>query len=165
MNIEIKYLSKKEIITLLDDMYKIISTNMKNIIDTGNSNAENYINWKNSMYEELKKSNKRWVGAFENKKLIGYFLYKINFDSLNIDEIQIIKEHQGDGYTFKNLFKTILNEKLDKNDFKITTYVNKNNDKSNAIVKKLGFNILEVKERGIKYTASYNKILEKLKIL
>ena len=164
MNLEIKYLSKTEIINLLNDMYEIISNNMKDIIDTGNSDDENYMNWKNSMYEELTKSNKKWVGAFENKKLIGYFLYKINSDFLNIDEIQIVKEHQGDGYTFKNLLKTILNEKIAKTEFKITTYVNKSNEKSNAIVKKLGFTILEVKERGIKYVISYNKLLEKLKI-
>ena len=44
----------------------------------------------------------------------------------------------------------------------VTTYANKNNIKSKAIVNKFGFKVLEQKERGIKYINSFINLKEKL---
>lgn len=161
-NIIIKRLNKEEVIDLLDDMFNIINTNMKDIIDTGVNTKDNYINWKDSMIEELGNVNKRWIGAFKNNKLIGYFLYKTDNDILKLDEIQIIKKYQGDGYTFNSLFRMIFNDKDISNDYKVIAYANKNNIKSNDILKHFGFNVLEQKINGTKYITSYKKLKEKL---
>ncbi len=160
--VEIKKLNKKEVRDLLDDMFEIISTNMENIIDTGNSREENYKNWKKAMFKELENRNKHWIGAFKSNKLIGYFLYKINDNKCSLDEIQIIKDHQGDKYTFIKLFKYILNEKELNDETDVTTYVNKNNIKSNAIVNDFGFRVLETKERGTKYICKFRVLKHKL---
>lgn len=151
----IKKLSKDEVLGLLDDMFNIISENMKDIVDTFHTNEENYNFWKKSMYHELENNNKRWVGAFKEKKLIGYFLYKIDNNILYLDEIQIIRKHQGDKYTFKNLLKTLLEEPELTDNYLVRAYVNKNNEKSRNIIKKIGFKILEEKENGIVYVNSY----------
>ena len=161
-NIIIKKLSKDEVIRLLDDMFNIISENMKDIIDTFHTNDENYKFWKNSMYKELENNSKRWVGAFKEKRLIGYFLYKIDNNVLYLDEIQIIRNHQGDKYTFKNLLKTLLEEKDLTDNFLVRAYVNKNNEKSSNIIKSLGFKKLEEKENGIVYVNSYKIFREQL---
>ena len=159
-SIKIEALNKNEVLNLLDEMFEIISSNMSSMIDTGYSKEENYKNWKNAMLNELENPNKKWIGAFENNKLIGYFLYKINNDIINLDEIQIVKNHQGDKYTFIKLFKYVLREEKTNDIINVTTYVNKNNDKSNAIVNKFGFKVLEVKERGTKYIVKFEKLKE-----
>lgn len=161
-DIVIKKLTNEEVIDLLDDMFNIINNNMKDIIDTGVNIEDNYINWKDSMIKELDNINKRWIGAFKNNKLIGYFLYKTDNDILKLDEIQIIKKHQGDGYTFNSLFGTIFNDKDISNDYKVIAYANKNNIKSNGILKYFGFTVLEQKNNGTKYITSYKKLKEKL---
>ena len=114
------------------------------------------------MLNELENPNKKWIAAFQNNQLIGYFLYKVNNDLIALDEIQVIKEHQGDKITFIKLFKYLLKDTKIKNNSKVTAYVNNNNKKSIAIVNKFGFTILEKKERGTKYITSYNKLKEKL---
>ncbi len=81
--IDIRKLSKKEVLSLLDDMFDIISFNMKSIIDTGNTRDEDYKNWKSSMLKEFDNNHKKWIGAFENNMLIGYFLYKINDNNVS----------------------------------------------------------------------------------
>lgn len=161
-NVNIRKLNKNEVLNLLDNMFDTISINMENIIDTGNTKDENYKNWKNSMLKELDNNHKKWVGAFENNVLIGYFLYKVNNNTVNLDEIQVVKNHQGDGYTFIKLFKYILRDRTIKDTYMVTTYVNKNNIKSKAIVNKFGFKVLEQKERGIKYINSFINLKEKL---
>ncbi len=158
----IRKLNKNEVLNLLDNMFDIISINMENIIDTGNTKDENYKNWKNSMLKELDNNQKKWIGAFENNVLIGYFLYKVNNNTVNLDEIQVVKNHQGDGYTFIKLFKYILRDHTIKDTYMVTTYVNKNNIKSKAIVNKFGFKVLEQKERGTKYINSFINLKEKL---
>ena len=42
-----------------------------------------------------------------------------------------------------------------KNDYRVMTYVNDKNIKSKAIIEKLGFEFLEKKGKGSKYTTSY----------
>ncbi len=44
----------------------------------------------------------------------------------------------------------------------VTTYVNNNNVKSKAIVNKFGFEVLERKERGIKYINSFCNLRKEL---
>lgn len=160
--IKIEKLKKEKVIDMLDEMFEIISSNMSNIIDTGNLKEEDYKNWKNSMLKELENPNKNWIGAFKDNKLIGYFLYKINDHSVNLDEIQVKKSHQGDKHTFIKLFKYILNEDNIDDSFDVFTYVNNNNNKSNEIVKRFDFEVLERKERGIKYINSFKKLREEL---
>ncbi|MEE3343695.1 MAG: radical SAM protein [Bacilli bacterium] len=158
----IKELSKDEVLNNLDIMFDIISSNMENIIDTGNTKEENYKMWKDAMLDELKEKNKKWIGAFIDNKLIGYFLYKINPNNINLDEIQIIKKHQKDKCTFPKLFTYLLKDENIKDNYTVTTYVNKNNDKSKAIVKKFGFKILEERKNGNKYITKFKLLKDKL---
>ena len=161
-NIIIKKMTRDEVLLKLDNMYNIISSNMNEIAPTGNSNEEDYINFKKYMHIELDNKTKRWIGAFYNNELIGYFLYKINDGVLNLDEIQIKKSHQGDKCTFIKLFKYILMDDEIKNDYRVMTYVNDKNIKSKAIVEKLGFEFLEKKGKGSKYITSYGTLKSNL---
>ncbi len=161
-NITIKKLTKKEILENIDNMYNIISDNMNEIAPTGNSKEEDYSNFKKYMLLELENENKRWIGAFYDNELIGYFLYKMKEKYINIDEIQIKKEHQSDKCTFIKLFKSILDDEDNFRDYDVITYVNDKNIKSKAIVEKFGFHFLEKKGKGSKYITSYNNLKDNL---
>lgn len=155
-DITVKKMTKEEVLLNLDKMYNIISSNMNEIVPTGNSSEDDYINFKKYMLIELDNKNKRWIGAFYDNKLIGYFLYKINDCVLNIDEIQIKKNHQGDKCTFPKLVKYILLDDEIKDDYKVMTYVNDKNIKSKAIIEKLGFDFLEKMGKGSRYATTYS---------
>lgn len=162
-NVIVKKMTKDDVLLNIDKMFDIISTNMNEIAPTGNSNEEDYVNFKKYMLIELDNKNKRWVGAFYCNELIGYFLYKIKDDNIiNLDEIQIEKSHQGDKCTFIKLFKYILLDDRLEDNYKIITYVNDKNLKSKAIVEKLGFEFLEKKGNGSKYTSTYSSLKNNL---
>ena len=149
-------MTREEVLLNLDNMYNIISSNMNEIAPTGNSNKDDYINFKKYMLIELDNKTKSWIGAFYNNELIGYFLYKINDGVLNLDEIQIKKSHQEDKCTFIKLFKYILKDDEIKNDYRVMTYVNDKNIKSKAIIEKLGFEFLEKRGKGSRYATTYS---------
>ena len=46
-NVNIRKLNKNEVLNLLDNMFDIISVNMENIVDTGNTKDENKKGGKN----------------------------------------------------------------------------------------------------------------------
>ena len=60
-----------------------------------------------------------------------------------------------------DLFKYVLKDCDIKDTYMVTTYVN-NNVKSKAIVNKFGFEVLEKKERGLKYINSFCNLRKKL---
>ncbi len=140
------------------DVFNIIRNNMINIIDTHNSIEEDYFNWKTSMDKEFSNSNKFGYLALEDNKLVGYILLKKLLDGLKIDEIQVIKDHQGDKVTYIKLLKTINNINLNNNDI-IYSYVNKNNIKSQKMCEKLSFKIYDETNNGIKYKTTYKNII------
>lgn len=117
-------MTREEVLLNLDNMYNIISSNMNEITSNCNSSEDDYINFKKYMLIELDNKSKRWIGAFYNNELIGYFLYKVNDGVLNIDKIQIKKNHQGDKCTFSKMVKYILMDDEIKNGYRVMTYVN-----------------------------------------
>lgn len=157
----IRRLNKEKVIDNLDNMFNIISTNMNKIFKTGNTEEEDYQTWKKSMISHLNDKKRRWIGAFYDNNLIGYLLYRVD-DVIYLDEIQIVEEYQQDKCTFRKLMKFLLQENL-SDDYIVRTYVNKKNDKSNAIVKRMGFKLFETTENGYRYSCSIKIIKDYFK--
>ena len=141
------------------NMFNIIRDNMINIIDTHNSIEEDYFDWKTTMDKEFSNTNKFGYLAFDNERLVGYILYKKMSDGIKIDEIQVIKDHQGDKVTYIKLLKTINNLNLKPSDI-IYGYVNKNNIKSQKMCEKLSFKIYDKTDNGIKYKTNYKNFYQ-----
>ncbi len=158
----IKKMNEEIVLELLDDMFEIISNNMKSIYDTKNTIEEDYKIWKNSMLQELKNQNKRWIGAFIDNNLIGYFLYRVENTTVYLDEIELKPERQGDKITFISLMKELFNETKIKDNYQVKLYVNSNNKKSQHIVSKLGFKEYLKTKNGIKYNTSFSSLKNKI---
>lgn len=153
-NIKCLNIEKKLYLKYEKNMFNIIRDNMISIIDTHNSIEEDYLNWKTSMDKEFSNTNKIGYLAFDNERLVGYILYKKMSDGIKIDEIQVIKDHQGDKVTYIKLLKTINNLNLKNSDI-IYGYVNKNNIKSQKMCEKLSFKIYDKTDNGIRCKTNY----------
>ena len=156
-SVSILKLNKNDIENYLEDMFEIISKNMEKIAPTGNSKTEDYTYWKQSMQREIENNDKRWIIALYNGDLIGYFLYKFINDTLFLDELQIKEEHHHDRTTFRKLFSSVLNEEVPENTI-VYTCVNRQNDKSRAIINKFGFVECEKTQRGFRYKTKWQDL-------
>jgi hypothetical protein len=145
--------NKDDIKKHLPAMFKLISTNMSAIAPTGNSLDEDCCIWQKAMYDELKKPNKKWLLAFNKGMLCGYMLYRIdtNLKIAYMDEIQLDARYQGDGVTFAKLFGCFLFSKEIECIETLYSYANKNNIKSQAILKCLGLSTIENFNNGFRF--------------
>jgi len=144
-------------------MFDIISRNMREIAPTGNTLEEDRISWTRAMQEELQNPDKHWVLAFDGEALVGYVLYRIENHSalraplpggeciLHMDEIQIEKAYQGDGETFPLLMGKMLYDAKEAGARTVHTHVNKQNAKSQGIVRAMGLRIVKEKPCGFIY--------------
>ena len=147
----IKKMVKEEVLEILNDMFEIINNNMEDIVETNNSKEENYKIWKESMLQELDNNSKRWVGAFLDNTLVGYFLYRVLDKKVYLDEVQLREDRQGDKITFISLMKELLNDEEIDDDYQVYLYVNDNNKRSLRVVQKLGFKEFEKLKKGKRY--------------
>jgi len=143
--------SSEKIEQLLPRMFEIISLNMREIAPTGNTLEEDRITWTQAMREELRSPDKHWVFVFSGAELAGYTLYRIAGDALHMDEIQVAKAYQGDGETFPMLMGKMLRDAKETGVHTLHTYVNKQNAKSQGIVRAMGLRTVKEKPRGYVY--------------
>jgi len=135
---EFKFADKLQIKLLLPDLFRILHSNMSIIAPTNNSYNEDYEIWSSYIIPAIQKEERQIVLMFAESKLVGYFQYYINSDtvSLMMEEIQIIKAFQGTGL-FSEFYNWLI-KSLPKNIMYVEAYANKKNLKSQSILKHLG---------------------------
>ena len=135
---EFKFADKLQIKLLLPDLFRILHSNMSIITPTNNSYNEDYEIWGSYIIPAIQKEERQIVLMFAESKLVGYFQYYINSDtvSLMMEEIQIIKAFQGTGL-FSEFYNWLI-KSLPKNIMYVEAYANKKNLKSQSILKHLG---------------------------
>ena len=135
---EFKFADKLQIKLLLPDLFRILHSNMSIITPTNNSYNEDYEIWSSYIIPAIQKEERQIVLMFAESKLVGYFQYYINSDtvSLMMEEIQIIKAFQGTGL-FSEFYNWLI-KILPKNIMYVEAYANKNNYKSQSVLEYLG---------------------------
>lgn len=135
----------------IDDMYKIISSNMKDISDFPINN-NTYSTWVNNC---LKDKDIKTIVIYSESILIGYLQYKLEIDYVLLSEVQVDKEHQG-----KEPFKVLIAEFTNRSNInastKVICHINPKNIKSRSVFEHLGFK--EVRPR--EYIISGSKLIE-----
>ncbi len=135
---EFKFADKMQIEHLLPDIFQILHSNMSLIAPTNNFYNDDYEIWSSHIIPAMQKEQRQIVFMFVDDTIVGYFQYYINLDndSLMMEEIQIKKELQGKGL-FSEFYKWLIKQ-LPRDVLYVEAYANKNNYKSQAILKHLG---------------------------
>ncbi len=160
---EFKFADKLQIEQLLPDLFRILHSNMSIIAPTDNSYNEDFEIWSSYLTPAMQKKQRQMVLMYVDNKLVGYFQYYINGDtnSLMMEEIQIEKAFQGTGL-FSEFYNWLI-KNLHKDIMYVEAYANKNNYKSQSILKHLGLVELGENKNGnsFYYKGAYVDLLNK----
>ena len=160
---EFKFADKLQIEQLLPDLFRILHSNMSIIAPTDNSYNEDFEIWSSYLTPAMQKEQRQIVLMYVECKLVGYFQYYINVDinSLMMEEIQIKKEFQGTGL-FSEFYNWLI-KNLPKDIMYVEAYANKNNYKSQSVLKHLGLVELGENKNGnsFYYKGAYVNLLNK----
>ena len=143
---------KEEIRALFPQMFAIISTNMSAIAPTGNTMEDDRRSWTQAMESELRNPEKRWIFARADGVLAGYLLYRVSAadDVIHMDEIQIAQAYQDDGVLFPALMAALLRDPAVPG-ATLRSYANKQNAKSQGVLRRMGLNVVGETVRGLRF--------------
>ena len=148
-NIKIEYLNKVNFSEAAPVIFNILADNMEKIAPTGNLREEDYKFWYESVREGLKGDERQIILIKDSDCIIGFFQYYTNSVSFMMEEIQFKPEYQGSGI-FRQLYAFLI-ENI-RNDLAfVEAYANVNNQKSIAILKKLGLQNIGMNKNGNSY--------------
>ena len=99
--ITFEYLNKSDFSVISSEIFNILADNMTVIAPTGNSRQEDYKCWYESVSLGLQREERQIILIKDYDKIIGFFQYYINSDTLMMEEIQFKAEHQGKGLVRK----------------------------------------------------------------
>ncbi len=124
---------------ILPQMFDILFTNMNKIAPTGDGYAKDKQEWIAYMTSEAK-NNQQIILMYVDEILSGYFQYSIINDTMLIEEIEVTPKFQRTllFYSFIKYMSSI----IPKSVIYIEAYVNKRNENSMVIAKKLGMQIM-----------------------
>ena len=130
---------------ILPQMFDILFTNMSKIAPTGNSYEDDKQMWLSAITSVQGKEKQillMYVGEF----LAGYFQYRIDRDTMLIEEIEIAPDYQRT-VLFYHFLKFIA-DILPKDIVYVSAYINKRNLNSQQIAEKLGMKIVGENKNG-----------------
>ncbi|MBQ2759313.1 MAG: GNAT family N-acetyltransferase [Clostridia bacterium] len=148
-NITFEYLKKADFSTVSSVIFNILADNMEKIAPTENTREEDYKCWYEGVSNGLKRDERQIILIKDVDSIIGFFQYYINNDTFMMEEIQFKIEYQGSGI-FRQLYAFLI-ENI-RNDLEyVEAYANVNNQKSIAILKKLGLQTIGMNKNGNSY--------------
>ena len=130
---------------ILPQMFDILFTNMSIIALTGNSYEEDKQMWLSSMTAEQGKE-KQILLMYVGEILAGYFQYRIDGNTMMIEEIEIVPDYQRT-VLFYHFLKFIA-DILPKDIVYVNAYINKYTSNSQQIAEKLGMKIVGENKSG-----------------
>ena len=138
-------------------MFDILAGNMRIIAPTGDSYEEDRKIW----LAEAVPAFEHVILIFDDDRLAGYFQYRLQDNTLRMDEIQFAKPYQGSGL-FKRLYQ-YLTTIIPKDTQHVTACANKMNQKAQNILEYLGLQRIGENKNGKSfiYNGAYQAILEK----
>lgn len=145
-----EFLNKNDFNQHAECLFEILATNMNKIAPSGSTYNDDYIVWKEAVGEGIKKEKRQIIVIFLNDVIIGFFQYFINNDMFMMEEIQFKEEQQGKNNIFRDLYSFVFSV-LPNNIKYVEAYANKLNDKSNAILLRLGLKKIGENKSGKSY--------------
>lgn len=143
-----EYLNKLEFSAISNEIFNILADNMIMIAPTGNSREDDYRCWYDAVTSGLQRG-RQIILIKDNDKIIGFFQYCANTDTLMMEEIQFKSEYQGKGI-FRELYGFVFSNM--KADIKfVEAYAHINNVKSIGILEKLGLSNIGLNKNGRSY--------------
>ena len=161
MHYRFEYADKNQMQTLLPLCFDILYANMSVIAPTGNTYAQDFETWYSNVFPAMQKEPRQIVLMYDGEVLVGYFQYYVANHSFMMEEIQIVKAHQGTGLF--RLFYTWLVSLLPKDIETVEAYAHKNNVKSQGILQRLGLVCCGENKNGnsFYYKGNYQNIVQK----
>lgn len=138
-------------------MFDILAGNMRIIAPTGDSYEEDRRIWQ----AEAVPAFEHVILIFDDDRLVGYFQYRLQDNTLRMDEIQFAKPYQGSGL-FKRLYQ-YLTTIIPQDTQHVAACANKMNQKAQNILEYLGLQRIGENKNGKSfiYNGAYQAILEK----
>ena len=149
-NISLSYLDKKDFPLVSRQIFDILADNMTVIAPTGNSREQDFALWLSAVSDSLEREERQIILIKNNGELIGFFQYCVNDDTLAMEEIQIIPSFQGKANIFRRFYGFLLdNVPCDLKN--VRAFASKQNEKSMAILRRLGLKIEGENKNGRSY--------------
>ena len=138
-------------------MFDILAGNMRIIAPTGDSYEEDRRIW----LAEAVPAFEHVILIFDDDRLVGYFQYRLQDNTLRMDEIQFAKPYQGSGL-FRRLYQYITTI-IPQDTQRVAACANKMNQKAQNILEYLGLQRIGENKNGKSfiYSGEYQAILEK----
>lgn len=147
--INFEYLNKSELTIFKQTIFDILADNMILIAPTGNSREEDFNLWSDAISESLQRTEREIILIRDDSDIVGYFQYSVENKTFKMEEIQFKPEYKGKGI-FRKLYGFVLDNIGD--DFKfVEAYASVNNNKSIAILEKLGLSNVGLNKNGRSY--------------
>ena len=138
-------------------MFDILAGNMRIIAPTGDSYEEDRKIW----LAEAVPAFEHVILIFDDDRLARYFQYRLQDNTLRMDEIQFAKPYQGSGL-FRRLYQYIITI-IPQDTQHVAACANKMNQKAQNILEYLGLQRIGENKNGKSfiYSGEYQAILEK----
>lgn len=154
-----KEINKQEFDELAPKIFSILSSNMEIINPKETILDDNFLIWLKYQKEHF---HEKVFIIFENgDTLAGYFQYSFIYDSLLIEEIEIMPSYQVRFGVLSGLFR-FMRHRIPDNITSVSAYVSKNNPRSCRIAKKLGLSVVEenASRTSFLYSGDFQYILK-----
>ena len=161
MDYRFEYADKSQMQTILPLCFDMLYANMNVIAPTGNTYAQDFEEWYANVFPAMQKDPRQIILMYKGETLVGYFQYYVVRQSFMMEEIQIVKAHQGTGLF--RLFYTWLVSLLPKDIVTVEAYSHKYNFKSQGILETLGLVRCGENQNGnsFYYKGDYHNIVQK----
>ncbi len=149
MNCRFELMDKADRETILPVLFRLLAGNMRGIAPTGNTYEEDFSMWKSAVYPALDRAERQIILIKDADALAGYFQYYISTDTFIMEEIQFEPRYWGSGL-FRKLYEYLAVIVPAHIRF-VEAYSQKPNQKSQAILKHLGLEIIGENKSGNSY--------------
>lgn len=147
--ITFEYVNKPDFSVISNEIFNILADNMSVIAPTDNSREEDYKCWYETMSSGLQREERQILLIKDDDKIIGYFQYNINTDTLMMEEIQFKPDYQGRGLV-RELYSFIDSNIKTDIEF-VEAYANISNIKSIGMLGKFGLSNIGLNKNGRSY--------------
>ncbi len=133
-----RYLQKQDFSVYAPKLFKIMHTNMNVIAPTENSYEDDFKSWCDSFGNAfINRSEWKTVLIELDNGIVGFFAYACSNDTFLMEEIQFSDGCKGKHGIFRKLYNYVTKD-LPKDLLYVEAYAHKSNEKSIAILNRLG---------------------------
>ena len=148
--IQFAYLDKAKFPQMSRGLFDILATNMNAIAPTGNAYEDDLASWCGAVAQGLAKENRQIILMLtDGDQLIGFFQYCTSGGLLMMEEIQLASSWQGKDNVFRRLYDFFIPQLSGIQT--VEAYANKQNAKSQGILKRLGLTVIGENRTGSSY--------------